>query len=313
MRFLRSLQGAALGAVLLGPLAGAQDVEFGSHWHDGRAEIDGYRWTVTRYGQPRDGQAVMIFVTEPLSESKHVKVDDPARSPDDTVDALKLNLVRDFQTGVYDYNTMTSVFSRSADFSPIKVSFTSAEWCGHVYEELRFDSRRVRERLLSYFEDESSSRDLDRRRGGLSEDNLFIVLRGLRGPFLEPGEKTSVPFLPGAFQRRLTHRSLDWTSADLERLVEPETIVVPAGSFSTIVYVVRTGNGREGRFFIEEAHPHRIVRWSWGADRPVFQALEATESGELTGTVRVKYWNLHDNGDESYLEQIGLTATDERE
>ena len=46
---------------------------------------------------------------------------------------LKLNSVRDFQTGIYHYNVMTSVFARVAAGWPIaKVSFSSQEWCGHV-------------------------------------------------------------------------------------------------------------------------------------------------------------------------------------
>ncbi len=308
---MKSCIGFALSVFLLGPAAAAQD--FSTHWHDGRAELDGYRWEVTRYAQQRTGQVVMIFVTEPFSDEKLVKVDDPSRNPRDTFDALKLNLVRDFPTGVYDYNTMTSVFVRSDDFSPAKISFTSGEWCGHVYEELLFDRSQVRERLFSYFEDESVTQTLDREAGGIAEDNLFILLRGLRGAFLEPGEKKTVPFLPSAFQRRLRHRPLEWSSAAIERLEAPETIEVPAGSFETMVYVVRTTDGREGRFFIEAAYPHRIVRWSWQADRPTLVALEASEWGALTGTIRVKYWNLHDNGDESYLEQLGLTPGTNRE
>ncbi|MHC4108349.1 MAG: hypothetical protein ACYSTY_09730 [Planctomycetota bacterium] len=307
----RACRALAFSLFLLAPTAAGQD--FSSHWHDGRAELDGYRWEVTRYSQQRTGQAVMIFVTEPFSDDKRVKVDDPSRNPLDTFDALKLNLVRDFQTGVYDYNTMTSVFVHSNDFAPAKISFTSAEWCGHVYEELLFDRRRVRERLFSYFEDESSTQTLARESGGIAEDNLFILLRGLRGAFLEPGEKKTVPFLPSAFQRRLRHRPLEWSSVEIERLETPETIEVPAGSFETMVYVVGTTDGREGRFFIEMEYPHRIVRWSWQADRPTLVAPEASEWGALTGTIRVKYWNLHDNGDESYLEQLGLTPDAQQE
>jgi hypothetical protein len=286
-------------AVLSAPTAVAQ-TDFSAHWHDGRAELNGYRLTVERYGQQRTGRAVAIFVTEPFSGSKRVKVDDPSQSPSDVVDVLKLNLVRDFQTGIYDYNTMTSVFSRSDDFSPLKVSFTSGEWCGHVYEELLFDRRRVTERFFSYFEGESVDRKLPREADGVTEDNLLILLRGLRGPFLEPGARIEVPILVGAFHRRLMHRPLDWTTAVIERRPGAETIEVPAGTFPVSTYVVTTGDGRDGRIDIEQAHPHRIVRWAWGPGR-------AAETAELTGTVRVKYWQLNGNGDERYLEQLGLT------
>src|SRR5438093_1109540 len=139
--------------------APAPDPPFGSYWHDGKAELDGYRYTVTRYGQLRRGQCTAIYVTEPFSRSKRVKVDDAARNPNDTFDVLKLNLVRDFQTGIYDYNTMTSLFVRSDDLEPVKASFASMEWCGHVYEELRVDPGLVSQRLSSYFENESTSQD----------------------------------------------------------------------------------------------------------------------------------------------------------
>src|SRR5436853_3101510 len=113
-------RGEAKGTVARSGTSAAPGVEpaFGAYWHDGKAEIDGYRYSVTRYGQARRGEAVAVYVTEPFSRSKNVKVDDPSRSPGDTFDVLKLNLVRDFQTGIYDYNTMTSLFVRSADLEP---------------------------------------------------------------------------------------------------------------------------------------------------------------------------------------------------
>jgi hypothetical protein len=290
-------------ALVLAGLAAAPataQTDFGTHWHDGRAELDGYALTVERYGQQRSGRAVLIYVTEPFSVSKKVKVDDPSRNPSDTVDVLKLNLVRDFQTGIYDYDTMTSIFSRSDDFAPLKISFTSGEWCGHVYEDLRFDGRRVEARVFSYFEDESIQADLKCPADAVAADNLFIRLRGLRGAYLEPGERIEIPLLPGAFHRRLAHRPLEWTTAVIERAPDPETVEVPAGTFSTAVYVVKTGDGREGRFWVEQPHPHRIVRWEWGPGG-------AAELGVLTGTLREKYWQLNANGDERYLQQLGLT------
>lgn len=303
----------ALALVLLLPLGCAPPrdavaaADFDTRWHDGRAELDGYRLEISRYGEPRSGEAVMIFVTEPFSASKLVKLDDPARAPGDLMDVLKLNLVRDFQTGIYDYNTMVSIFSKTADFEPVKVSFASSEWCGNVYDELRVGASGIHERLFSYFEGQSTDRTLARR-DGIFEDNLYILLRGLRGDYLAPGAKRSVAFLPSPFHSRLRHLPLEWQAAEIERERVPVMSVVPAGRFETTLYVVRTPD-REGRFHIETAEPHRIVAWEWQARAGAADArswMGGAERGVLTGSARLEYWKLHDNGDETYRSQIGL-------
>ncbi len=283
------------------PAANAE-ADFSKHWHDGRAELDGYRYGVTRYGEPRTGEAVMVFVTEPFSESKRVKVDDASANPSDTFDALKLNLVRDFTTGIYDYNTMVSLFTRSESFEPVKISFSSAEWCGHVYEELVFREIGIEDAYYSYFENESARRTIPPRPGGIAEDNLFILLRGLRGPFLAPGAKRSIDLLPSSFYSRLVHRPVDWQTAELEHRAASERITVPAGTFDARVYTVRTPD-RRGTFHVEAAYPHRIVRWEWKPSGS--RGLE--ELGELTGTERLAYWQLNANGDESYRKALGLS------
>ena len=206
---------------------------------------------------------------------------------------------------------MVSLFVRSDTFAPVKVSFSSAEWCGHVYEELLLDPNRIRHQLSSYFEGETIAGTLPRPAGGMLEDELFVRLRGLRGDFLEPGQKRTLPFLPGTFYRRMTHQGATWSTTVIERLAAPRRLEVPAGTFSASEYVVRVADGREGRFDVEPAYPHRIVKWSWTPPRGVAPEhwLGGADSGELTGSARLKYWNLHANGDERYLEQLGLAPT----
>jgi len=303
----RAATACALLLLLVAAGAAASEPTFEQTWRDGKAELDGYHLAVMRYGEWRAGQAVLVYVTEPFSMRRRVKVDDPSKDPADTFEALKLNLVRDFQTGIYDYNTMTSVFARSSDFAPSKISFSSAEWCGHVYEELRFDRAAVRQSVRSYFENESGDRDLKAPRGGVPEDNLYILLRGLRGAYLRPGETRTVPFLPSAVTRRLTHRAASWGSATIERSARAERVIVPAGTFASRRYVVTSDDGREGIFWVEEAAPHRLLRWTWsGAARGSRMGGDAAERAELTGTVRVPYWNLNRNGDERRLRELGL-------
>lgn len=277
--------------------------QFDSWWHDGKAEMDGYRLVVSRYGENRTGTAVMIFVTEPFSKSKHVKVNDHRANPSDTFDALKLNLVRDFQTGIYDYNTMVSVFVRSENLEPAKITFTSAEWCGHVYGELIFGAKDIRGSYASYFEGESGPVTLSRPNGGITEDELFIAIRGLRSDFLAAGAARTVPYLPGSFYSRLSHDKMEWTQATISRAKASQTVTVPAGQFSTIVYDVRVADGRKGAFHIEAEYPHRIIKWS----------LPPDVSGELTGSKRLEYWKLNSEGDEKNLEGLGLTAPGQKQ
>jgi hypothetical protein len=294
-----------VSALTLG--SGGPAPTFESYWEDGRAELSGYRYHVMRYGEAREGQAVMITVTEPFSESKRVKVDDPSKNPADTFEAVKMNLVRDFQTGIYDYNTMTSVFVRSRDFSPVKVSFASSEWCGNVYEEIQVDPGAVRQTLRSYFEGESGERSLARPPSGVLEDQLFVLLRGLRGDFLRPGERRTVALLPSSVGRRLAHRPLAWVNAAIARSPKPERVTVAAGAFSADLYRVTTADARTGSFWVEHAYPHRIVRWSWaGGAAQGRKGSEATESAELAGSARLRYWELHGNGQETFLRQLGL-------
>jgi len=269
---------------------------FDAWWHDGKAELDGYHLVVSRYGQDRRGSAVMIFVTEPFSASKHVKVDDYRKNPSDVIDVLKLNLVRDFQTGIYDYNTMVSTFVRSSNLEPVKIVFSSMEWCGSVYEELIFGAKEIRGSYASYFENESGPVVLARPTGGLTEDELFIRVRGLHRDFLAAGERRTVPFLPGAFYSRLSHHRQEWIQASVSRSKEPVAVTVAAGTFNAMLYDIQTSDGRAGQFWIEDAYPHRIVKWS----------LPPDISGELAGSQRLEYWRLNAEGGEKYLKDLGL-------
>ena len=270
---------------------GAGD-DFDRTWFDGRAEVAGYRWSGTRYGELRRGEAVAIFVTEPFDAERHVKVDDPSRHDGEVLTAFKLNLVRDFQTGLYDYNTMVSAFLDARSFDPLKLTFSSAEWCGHVFEEV--DVRRAATRVdtRSYFEGESGQRELKAPAGGVIGEQLFVLLRGLRGPYLEPGGVREVPFLSSSFERRLRHIAPRWGTARITRAKEDIGLVVPAGKFQAQTYRVEASDGRTALVHVEAAAPHRLLLWEWKRGEIVL------DRGELTGSERLRYWELHGEGDE---------------
>ncbi len=289
---------AAQPAALPGPRI---DGEFWKHWGDGQAELCGYEYTVTRYGQPRRGSAVAIFVTERFVAGAGVKSE--AGGPG-TVPVMKLNLIKDFPTGLYDYNLMASVFVRLAGDgphpagTPLKISFSSQEWCGHVYQQLRFDKATVRQTVHSYFEGEADAHStLDLPRNGLAEDVLLLWARGLAWPVLAPGSSTTVPILTSLQTARLQHQPLTWKPVRLARSAGSESVTVPAGIFEVEQLTAAVEGGPRWTFWVERAHPHRVVRWE--SDR--------AESGRLLASERLAYWTMNANGQEQALRRLGLT------
>ena len=286
-----------------GTPAATLDAQFGAWWHDGKAELSGYSLSVDRYGHRVTGNAVLIYVTEPFSRSKHVKMNAPSAHPADAADVLKLNLVRHFQTGIYDYSTQGSTFAELPSLNLLKSAFSSTEWCGQVYEQLDLSGGTLSHHYASYFEGESATGKSKIPAGGMIEDELFVWLRGFGGAYLQPGETQTVPFLASAFYRRLAHRGLEWGDAKITRGAD---VPVPTGTTSMLAlrYQVHTSDGRDGSFLIEADWPHRVVSWEWTAN--VASAAGGTDSGVLLATARLPYWELHNPGDESMLAKLGL-------
>ncbi len=112
--------------------------EFKDYWYSGKAEITSYKLEQARYGEIHRGYDVLVFVTEDFSKQNHVKIDDPERARGDAVKVLKLNKIKKFGTGIYDYSMMDSVFTpvRKDDYpNTLKISSSTQEWCGHTYKQ----------------------------------------------------------------------------------------------------------------------------------------------------------------------------------
>jgi hypothetical protein len=286
----------------------AYDSAFWDHWGDGRAELAGYDLVTPRYGVERTGTAVAIFVTEPFSEAARVKSDlEAERGSEDVFQALKLNLVQDFSTGIYDYNLMTSAFVALGPVAglpagaPVKVSFSGQEWCGQVYQQVLFLRGGVAQTLHSYFEGEADREEtLSGRPGGVSEDGLLLWARGLAYPEVAPGETARVPVLTSLERSRLSHVPVAWEEAELSRSGAAREVTVPAGTFEVTEAraMVRGENGdRSWTFLVEAAPPHRVVSWE----------TSDGERAELRGATRLAYWKLNGPGGEEHLKELGLT------
>jgi hypothetical protein len=289
---------SALSAVSAFKEAEAAAPDFWAHWGDGQAELNSYRLVQPRYGETRTGTAVLIYVTEDLSDSLRVKADPGKHPAADVYPVMKLNAVRDFQTGIYDYNVMTSVFARVAAGWPVaKVSFSSQEWCGHVYHQLLPRGGRTAGVLHSYFDGEADgTEDLALPAGGVFQDALPILVRGWRESLLEPGGRRKVPYLPSLLRARLDHVPLAWGQATIERAASPQAVRVPAGSFQADVWTVRPDSGPSATYHVEAAPPFRLLRWT-GSDG---------EEGSLVASERLAYWKLNGRGGEAYLKRFGL-------
>ena len=280
------------------------DDSFWAHWGDGLAELSAYDLTFSRYREPRRGTAVAIFVTETFSNELRVKADPGVHPALDEFPVMKLNLVEDFPTGIYDYNLMTSSFLALSSTnglpagSPTKVSFTSQEWCGHVYSQLLFNPNAIRQTTHSYFDKEADwQSEITYPPDGIAEDALWFWARGMSAPLLEPGGSAKVILLMSLQNSRVIHEEIAWRAATLSRSEGTEPITVPAGSFIVDKWIAAVEGGPARTFYVETDSPHRIIKW------------ETTdgELAEMLGSVREPYWKMNGNEYRSAVEGLGLS------
>ena len=279
------------------PMAQAPD-GFWKHWGDGQAELNGYVITQPRYGEVRKGEAIFVFVTETFTHKQRVKSDG---GHSDEYPVIKLNDIRDFQTGVYDYNAMTSAFVRldgkQAIGLPTKISFSMQEWCGHAWDQWSVDHNTFTRIGHSYFDGEADVNVT----GTLQPqtvfaDNLPILVRGLTGEWLTPGQTAPIKLIPQAIHTRMQHREPEALDVTIHREQTSAPVTVPAGTFDARIWRIANGNKSIAEFWVETAHPHRLLKWT-AADGG---------TGMLTGTTRMKYWNKAREGDEQLRESLGL-------
>lgn len=261
---------------------------------DGKAEISTYALTQPRYGQERQGEAILVFVTETFADDVLVKSDG---GHDVEYSVLKLNEVRDFTTGIYDYNVMTSSFLRVDGGSlwgvPVKTSFSMQEWCGHVYEQLLVRGDTIERTSHSYFDGEADrATTLDVPAAAVFADALPILVRGLVGT---PSGVLPVQILDRSMDARFKHVPGSFRSATVA-WGQTETVAVPFGSFETHRVEVDRESGVDVTYWVESDAPHRIVQW----------ARSDGETGTLVGSTRTSYWNQHRNGGETGRQDIGI-------
>ena len=264
---------------------------FYREWSDGNGEVNSYETVEERYGELREGYAVLVFAAEELNRNTHVKVESDRTPSGDRMYVIKLNHLRKFATGIYDYAAMTTVFSVADShlghhpFQAVRVVHSAQEWCGQAFHRLDLTDTGWREELRSYFESEG---DLDRvvpAAGTDLEDNLWIWVRELGGPVLEPGGTTEMVLYPSLWELRKTHESLASATVEVRK-----GTAQPYEALGTEIRAYPwswTVQGRALTIYVETEGAHRILGW------------EDSRGGcaRLVESERLPYWRLHGNSD----------------
>ncbi len=267
------------------PLSG----EFKSYWYAGNAEISSYSLEQARYGELREGTAVLIYVTEPFLPTLQVKADnsDPSNIP-----VLKLNATKNYLTGIYPYSIMNSTFYPVDDnHHALKVSFSSQEWCGHVYAQLnnRDDFEIISH---SYFETEADE-DFHLNKAVL-ENELWNKIR-INPKDLPTG---SVQIVPSLEYIRLSHKEL--------KAYKATTTMVPNGT-TTVYEISYPELERTLKIEFLTDFPHTIEGWTetfkggFGVN-----AKTLTSTATLIKRIKTPYWQQNSNKDLYLRDSLGL-------
>ncbi|WP_306643718.1 hypothetical protein [Sanyastnella coralliicola] len=275
-----------------GPKKTVISQEFTYYWYQGKAELSSYKLTQARYGELREGEAMLIFVTEPFDNDKQVKSD---MQDDNDLSVLKLNQTRKFMTGVYPYSIMTSSFTEidtKSPESPVKVTNSSQEWCGHTWNQLNSQGNGYEFQLYSYFESEGDASG--KLPGVLSEDGIWAMIR--MNPSKLPLGPTEV--IPALHHLRLRH--IEAQAADAIGTLTTENGV----STYTLDY---TKVDRKLVIHFNSSFPYVIEGWEehfssgWGAS-----AETLVTQGERITTELLPYWMLNTTADSTYRATLGL-------
>jgi len=283
------------GADAVQSKSGPVNPGFGDYWYQGKAELTSYKLEQARYGEVHAGHAVLIFVTEDFSKQKQVKLDRPGQSGDDKVNVLKLNLTKKFNTGIYPYSIMTSVFTpiqRHLFPQTMKVTTSSQEWCGHSFTQMNLDDDGYHVRLYSYFEREGDQAVvLD---NTLLEDEIWNTIR-LNPDDLPTGE---IQVIPGTLFQRLRHVS--WTVQDAVAERKPVE-----GNSDQMAYII-TYPEYERRFTIhyEKVFPHGIQ--SWEDTYSAGSRGQATTRATVNKRIMLDYWTKNQAADMVWRKELGL-------
>ena len=275
--------------------------EFKKTWYAGKAELSSYTLEQARYGEIRSGEAVLIFVTEDFSADKLVKLDEPENA-NHKIRVLKMNMTKNFNTGIYPYSMMLSAFtpvSKDGKEKTIKADCSSQEWCGQTYSQLQLKGNNYNWQLHSYFEKEGEQdKKID---AVLLEDELWNRIR--INPSNLPQGKISI--IPGLLWQRLSHVELKAEEAVLT-ISKADSFFINAGEIQ--MYTIHYPHAqRTLQIYFQSTFPHEIAGWhetypdGFGSSKKML-----TTKAVLKKKIWLDYWKHNALADSSYRDTLQL-------
>jgi hypothetical protein len=262
--------------------------QFNQYWYSGKAELSSYTLKQARYGEIRDGEVVLVFVTEPFSVSKQVKLDNPQKAGTDNVSVMKLNHVRKFNTGIYDYSIVTSTFTpidtQNHPFT-LKASTSIQEWCGHTFTQLNLADDKYNFKQFSYFEaDGDEEKTIN---ATFLEEALFTKIRIAKGQLPE-GE---INLIPSTIYSRFNYKKMDVEKAEISKTT----------SEKTLTYKIKYLNiNRTLTIDVEKEFPYKILGFT------EFDGTGLTTTAKLKATSNEPYWEQKKLSDQDKRKALKL-------
>jgi len=258
---------------------------FKNYWFAGEAEITSYDLVQSRYGESRNGNAVLIYVTEDFLPETQVKAD--SRN-DKNIPVLKLNATKNFITGIYPYSIMQSTFfPLQGRTGALKVTASVQEWCGQVYMQLN-NRNSFEIKSHSYFQGEADE-ELDLEKTYL-ENEVWVQLR------VDPEQLPVGDFdmIPSFEHIRIAHIDIKPYEAYGEFFQD--------GALS-VYQVTYPELEREIRIYYLPYFPFTIEKWeeSTRRNREVF----LTTATKME-SIKSDYWNKNTNNDLPLRDKLQL-------
>lgn len=260
--------------------------EFKNYWYNGTAEISSYELSQSRYGELRNGKAVLVFVTEPFDKKDQIKADNAS---DDNRPVMKLNATRNFNTGIYPYSMMSSTFlPLDKKDNALKISSSIQEWCGHTYMQFNQQEANYKVQLNSYFQSEGNKEFTVE--NIMTENQIPLQLR------LNPTEMPTgaMKVIPSAEYLRLKHietKPYDVTASIRE---------IEDGLLYSLRY---TELDRMIAFKVQKEFPHKILAWM---DRYNDGGQPQVSTGTLINTLNTAYWSQNSSEYEVLRDSLQL-------